>query len=109
MVKNQPATAGDARDVGSVPGLRTFPGGGHGNPLQYACLENLTDGRAWRAPVYRFAKTEVTEHTRTDVFQSLKNKFDNTTVSQLKISPKNHQYEIATLSRNIFDINEPIN
>ena len=62
VVKNPPATAGEARDVGSIPGLRRFPGGGHSNPLQYSCLENLMDRRAWRATVYGFAKTEVTEH-----------------------------------------------
>ena len=37
MVKNLPANAGDA---GSIPGLGRSPGGGHGNPLQYSCLEN---------------------------------------------------------------------
>ena len=40
MVKNPVANAGDIRDVGSIPGLERFPGGGHGNPLQYSCLEN---------------------------------------------------------------------
>ena len=40
MVKNPPASAGDARDVGSVPGLGRSPGGGHGSPLQYSCLQN---------------------------------------------------------------------
>ena len=40
MVKNPPANVGDSRDVGSIPGLGRFPGGGHGNPLQYSCLEN---------------------------------------------------------------------
>ena len=44
MVKNPPANAGlmspDIRDVGSIPGLGRCPGGGHGNPLQYSCLEN---------------------------------------------------------------------
>ena len=34
VVKNPPANAGDPRDVGSIPGLRRSPGGGHGNPLQ---------------------------------------------------------------------------
>ena len=38
MVKNPPASA---VDMGSVPGLGRSPGGGHGNPLQYSCLENL--------------------------------------------------------------------
>ena len=40
MVKNQPANAGDIRDVSSVLGSGRFPAGGHGNPLQYSCLEN---------------------------------------------------------------------
>ena len=40
MVKNPPASAGDVRNAGSVPGLGRSPGGGHGNPLQYSCLEN---------------------------------------------------------------------
>ena len=39
-VKNPPANAGDVRDVGLIPGLGRSPGGGHGNPLQYSCLEN---------------------------------------------------------------------
>ena len=43
MVKNTPATAGNIRDVGLVPGLGRSPGGGHGNPLQYPCLENPMD------------------------------------------------------------------
>ena len=40
MVKNLPVNAGDIRDVGLVSGLGRSPGGGHGNPLQYSCLEN---------------------------------------------------------------------
>ena len=40
MVKNLPANGGDIRDVDSVPGSGISPGGGHGNPLQYFCLEN---------------------------------------------------------------------
>ena len=40
VVKNPPANAGDVRDLGSIPGLGRPPGGGHGNPLQYSCLEN---------------------------------------------------------------------
>ena len=40
VVKNSPANAGDIRDMGSIPGLGRSPGGGHGNPLQYSCLEN---------------------------------------------------------------------
>ena len=37
----------DAGDLGSIPGLRRSPGGGHGNPLQYSCLENPMNGGAW--------------------------------------------------------------
>ena len=40
LVKNPPANAGDTRDVGSIPGSGRSLGGGHGNPLQYSCLEN---------------------------------------------------------------------
>ena len=40
VVKNPFANAEDVRDLGSIPGLERFPGGGHGNPLQYSCLEN---------------------------------------------------------------------
>ena len=43
VVKNPLANAGDIRDMGSTPGLRRFPGGGHGNPVQYSCLENPTE------------------------------------------------------------------
>ena len=48
VVKNLPANAGDIRDMGSIPELGRFPGGGHGNPLQVSCLENPTDrGVLW--------------------------------------------------------------
>ena len=40
VVKNPPASTGDLRDMGSILGLGKSPGGGHGNPLQYSCLEN---------------------------------------------------------------------
>ena len=42
-VKNPLANAGDIRDAGSIPGSGRSPGGGHGNPLQYCCLENPMD------------------------------------------------------------------
>ena len=43
VVKNPPANAGDKRDAGSISGLGGLPGEGHGNPLQYSCLENPMD------------------------------------------------------------------
>ena len=49
VVKNPPANAGDARDKGSVPRWGRSPGGGHGNPHQYSCLENPMDRGAWWA------------------------------------------------------------
>ena len=51
MVKNLPANAGDAGDVGSIPGSRRSPGVGNGNPLQYSCLGNPMDRGAWWATV----------------------------------------------------------
>ena len=57
MVENPPASAGDAGDVGSVPGLgKRSPGGGHGNPLQYACLGNPMNRVTWQAMVHGVAK-----------------------------------------------------
>ena len=43
VVKNMSVKAGDVRGADSIPGLGRSPGGGHGNPLQYACLENPLD------------------------------------------------------------------
>ena len=48
VVKNPLANAGDTREVSSIPGLGRSPGEGHGNPLQYSCLENPMDREAWR-------------------------------------------------------------
>jgi len=50
VIKNLPANAGDIRDSGSIPEWGRSPGGGHGNPLQYCCLENPMDrGAQWAA------------------------------------------------------------
>ena len=48
VVKNPPANAGDARDVGSIPGSGRFSGEGNSNPLQYSCLRNPMDRGAWK-------------------------------------------------------------
>ena len=66
IVKNPPANAGDARDVGSIPGSGRSPGEGNGNPLQYSCLENPMDRGAWWATVHGVTKSQtrrVTEDT----------------------------------------------
>ena len=49
--KEPPTNAGDVGDMGSIPGMGRFPGGGHGNPLQYSCLENPMGRGAWQATV----------------------------------------------------------
>ena len=49
MVKNPLAIAGDVRDASLIRGSRRSPGEEHGNPLQYSCLENPKDRRAWQA------------------------------------------------------------
>ena len=69
MVENPPASAGGIRDTGSIPGSGRSPGGGHGNPLQYSCLENPMDRGAWRAMVRGVAQsqtqlTQLSVHTR---------------------------------------------
>ena len=65
MVKNLLANAGGIRDTGSIPGSGRSPGGGHGKPLQYSCLENPIDRGAWWATVHRVTESdmaEVSEH-----------------------------------------------
>ena len=59
VAKNSPANAGDERDVGSIPELGRSSGGGHGNPLQYSCLENPIDRGAWQAAVLRVAQNQT--------------------------------------------------
>ena len=59
VVKNPPASAGDTRDAGSVPGSRRSPGEENGNPLQYSCLENPMDREAWRATVHGVTQSQI--------------------------------------------------
>ena len=56
VVKNMPANAGDIRYAGFIPESGRSPAGGHGNPLQYSCLENPIDSVASWAIVHRVAK-----------------------------------------------------
>ena len=53
VVKSLPANAGDIRDMGSITGSGRSPGGGHGNPLQYSCLEHPMDRGAWWTIVHK--------------------------------------------------------
>ena len=65
MVKNLPATAGDVKDMSSIPGSGRSSRGGNGNPLQYSCLGNPMDRGARQAIVHGVAKnqTQLSTHT----------------------------------------------
>ena len=59
VVRNPPANAGNLRVTGSIPGSRSSPGEGNGNPLQHSCLENLMDKGAWWATGAWVAKSRT--------------------------------------------------
>ena len=59
MIKNPLANAGDAGDMGSVPGWGRSPGGGHGHPLQHSGLENPMDRGVWWATVQSVTKSQI--------------------------------------------------
>ena len=59
VIKNLPVNAGDLRDRGSSSGSGRAPGGGHGNPPQYSCLENPMNRGAWQTIVHRVAKSQT--------------------------------------------------
>ena len=64
VVKNPSADSGDIRDMGSIPESGRSLGEGHGNPLQYSCLENPMDRGTWRATVHGVTKeSDTTEAT----------------------------------------------
>ena len=65
MVKNPPANARDLRVVGSIPGSGRSSGGGHGNPLQYSCLENPMDRGLWQATVHYSKELKTYAHRKT--------------------------------------------
>ena len=68
MVKNPPPNAGDAGNMGSIPGLGRSPGVGSSDPLQYSCLENPMDRGAWWAIVHGVAKElDMTEQLSTHI------------------------------------------
>ena len=65
VVKNPPANAEDIRDVSFIPGLERSPGGAHGNPLQYSCLENSMDREPWRVTRSHTQLKQLSTHTHT--------------------------------------------
>ena len=73
VVKNLPASPGDAKDMGLISELGRSPGVGNGNPLQYSCLENSMDREAWQATVHGLAKrwTRLNRHTDLCIYADL--------------------------------------
>ena len=64
VVRNLPANVGDLRDMSLIPKLGRFSGGGHGNPRQYSCLENLMDRGAWWVTAHRVTESDTNEATQ---------------------------------------------
>ena len=63
MVKTLPAGTGDVKDGNLIPGSGRSPGGGHGHPLHYSCLQNPMDRGASWAAVHGVAESDMTETT----------------------------------------------
>ena len=59
VVKNPSANARDVRDMDSIPESGRSPGGEHGNPLQYSCLENSMNRGTWRAMVHSVTESDT--------------------------------------------------
>ena len=59
MVKNLPDSTGDVSDVGLITGSGRSPGGEHGNPLQYPCLENPTNRGVWWAIIHKVTNSQT--------------------------------------------------
>ena len=68
VVKNPLANAGDIRDADLIPGSGRSPGGDHGDPLQYSCLENPMDRGSWWATVHGVTELDMTEQLSTAQF-----------------------------------------
>ena len=92
VVKNLPASTGDKRDLGSIPGSGRSPGGGNGNPLQYSSLENSMDREAWWATVHRVTKRrtwlkQLSMHAHRDLLMQSLKLFSGYFVYPLSFSP----------------------
>ena len=96
VVKNPPANAGNTRDTGLIPGWGRSPGGGHGNPLQYSCLENPMDRGAWLATVHGVTKSQT----------RLKQLSTHTSVYQLK-GESNRQLKYTYKDKGFRQMNSP--
>ena len=59
VVKNPPDNSGDIRDMGSIAGSGSSPGGGNGKPLQYSCMGNPMNRGPWQATVHGVTKSQI--------------------------------------------------
>ena len=93
VVKNLPANAGDAEDMGSIPGSGRLHGRGNGNPFWYSCLENWMDRGAWRATVHGLQRVgserqHADTHTCPGTLLFLIPKIEMTSIISRFLSPK---------------------
>ena len=84
MVKNLPGNEGHIRHVDLIPELGRSPGGGHGHPLQYSCLENPMDRGVWQATVHRVTKSLtwlnwLSPHSQSEETEGRKTTYEATT------------------------------
>ena len=91
MVKNWPASAGDTRDMGSIPGLGRSPGVANGNPLLSSCLGNFMDRGVWWAIVHGAAKIWIILSTYMYIHTYIKHSLQFTCFSSLLNSPATPQ------------------
>ena len=85
--KESTYNAGSAGDMGSIPGSGRSPGGGHGNPFQYSCLENPTDRGAWRATVLMITKGKSYGHLELDMTEDTQHTHTHLALPKLGLSP----------------------
>ena len=74
VVKNPPKSAGDIRDAGSSPRSGRSPGGEHGNPQQYSCLESPMDREAWPATVHSITRSWTEQNWLSTAHRALERK-----------------------------------
>ena len=86
MVRNLPASAGDARGAGSVLGSGRSIGVRNSNPLRYSCLENSIDRGAWGATIHGVTESDTIEHTHSYLNQAFTNKHKIRKFKKLKMT-----------------------
>ena len=100
VLKNPPANAGDVRNSGLIPGSERPPGEGHSNPLQYSCLENPMDRRAWPYTVHGITESwtqlnRLSTHAHTAKTDHLESKWIHNLLSKVA----QHSKKLCALNR----------